>query len=343
MAAAFMGRDSAAAVAVPCGQPEPLLTLAARNAFWPIQLPTLQQFVVEVRSAVATGTLFDVLYSLVAHILGATDQQTLDIVRSRCVAKVSTSAEALLSLDAGLDLFTKSDQADLRKEQDQVRSATTFAKDFAAEYKARHRSLGLPEPKAKAKAKALSRQRGSDWCHPRAPARVPEGFIEHADAALLLPPRGTIWRMLRVGGWQCHQKPFPRVSFTFARWGARGASMLCAQHCWRLFLADEGLGESRCPIEGVFDEVFEPIAAWVATPGFGNYQSTVGPQRARPTHHASKTSLYRSSPMFCNGARLCRLRASMIMVGGPTHLHCFTGPCVSHRLPEMRLGPQWFA
>lgn len=255
------GAHLGAAVAVPIRSPEPLLIVAARNAFWAIPLPVLQQLAVEQGSPVTSGSLFDVLFGLVAYLLGTSEAETLDIVRSRCTPRLSTNAEALLSLDAGLDLFSKADQSDLRKEQDQVRSTVALAKDFEEEYRAKRRTLAPAEPKAKAKSRALRRERRVAWCHPQAPDRIPDGFVEHAEAKKLLPPGGAIWRMLRIGGWQCHQRPHPRVSFTFARWTPRGAMMRCLQHSWRLFLADQGLDESRCPIEGMFDEHFEPLAS----------------------------------------------------------------------------------
>ena len=248
-------------VAIPAAasEPRPLLELAALQAFAEMPLATIKHFGTSRGIESPMDSLSTTLMAVVMDILKCSEEEALDIVRVRCSRKVDASTEAFMSLDAGLEIFSKSDEQDLRKEQETTKARVNEASDFRQEYAARRSSGRPPEPKAKAKAKALARDRRREWC-PDAPTAIPDGFIEHAEAKKMLPPGALIWRRLTVGGWQCHYKPYPRASFNFRRWTPRGSMVLCLQHCWRHFLTDQGLTEESCPIEGLFAEQFEPLS-----------------------------------------------------------------------------------
>lgn len=246
-------------VAVPTSlEPQSLLALAAKVAFGSLPWPTIRQFGLELGVALPMTSLLETLLGVIMKVLACSEDVALDLVRGRCSAPDTTGMEAFLSLDTGLEIFSKSDEQDVRKEQTQMKSKRTEAKEFMQEYRARRAARAPAAPRGKAKAKALARERKATWCA-TAPERIPEGFIEHSVAKRMLPAGASIWRTLQTGGWQCHLPPYPRASFSFARWTPRGSVVLCLQYCWRLFLSDRGLPESACPIEGLFDETFEPI------------------------------------------------------------------------------------
>lgn len=259
---AEFGTALGGAVAVPdCDGPQDVLSVAARVAFMGLDLAQVRRFGEDLRVDGPMHSFCDALCTVIGKVLELPEAQVLDIVRLRCVPNDHSSAtQAFMSLDAGLEIFTKSDEKEIREQQDKIRAKTREAEAFAHEYKQRRARNRPPEPKAKAKAKALVKERRARWCA-LAPEATPPGFIPQEDAKKYLPPRASIWRMPRMRGWACHYPPYPRVSFRFDRWGERASVVLCWQHCWRLFLIDEGLDESACPIRGVFDETFEPISA----------------------------------------------------------------------------------
>lgn len=117
----------------------------------------------------------------------------------------ATSTQALLSLDASLEMCSKSDELDVMKEQAVVRGKQAEATEFQKEYKAMRATLAPDRPKAKAKAKTLAKEGKMSWCA-TAPDRIPSGFIDHALAKTTLPPKASIRRML-VGG-ACHYPPY---------------------------------------------------------------------------------------------------------------------------------------
>ena len=158
-----------------------------------------------------------------------------------------------------MELFSKQDEQEVRKEQDRLKNELADCNEFQAHYMRRRRERAPGQPRGKAKAQAMAADRKRQWVRAGAPDRVPAGFIEHAMAKSLLPPGAYIWRMLTVGGWQCWTPPHPRVSFNFSRWGPRASVIKCLQHCWHLFLVDQGLNDDACPIKGMFDETFEPL------------------------------------------------------------------------------------
>ena len=174
---------------------------------------------------------------------------------------MDSSTDALLQLDAGLEIFNQSDEKEVRKEQENIKGAIQTASELKDMYINKAKQLHpAPKAKGKAKAKALAGDRRSAWCRAGAPASLPAGFVEHAEAKAMLPPGATIWRMLQVGGWMCHLPPYPRAPFPFNKWGPRASLICCLQHCWHLFLLDRGLPDSECPIRGMFAESFAPLS-----------------------------------------------------------------------------------
>ena len=73
--------------------------------------------------------------------------------------------------------------------------------------------------------------------YPKYPASMPS----QADAKLLLPPHTSIWRGLANGSWNFHQKPWPRQSFSWNRYGAEESLKMCIQAAWELYLGSNGL------------------------------------------------------------------------------------------------------
>ena len=71
-------------------------------------------------------------------------------------------------------------------------------------------------------------------------------------AKSLLPPGASIWEGRSNGSWQAHLPPHPRISCLWRQYGGNKPAMLEAiASCWRLFLADEGMSLSQCPVEGL--------------------------------------------------------------------------------------------
>lgn len=82
-------------------------------------------------------------------------------------------------------------------------------------------------------------------------AEIPAGAITQPQARELLPPKAHIW-LGRHGCWAVHLHPHRRYSESWSLSSHHEACMNCVRHVWRLFLADNNMPESACPVRGLF-------------------------------------------------------------------------------------------
>ena len=105
----------------------------------------------------------------------------------------------------------------------------------------------------KGKAKGRGRGGGGKGKGPVV-RRLPEGDLQQADLAPLVPPGGHIWRGNKVGAWSSHLKPFRRFSLSWHVHGHRWSAVLVLRDLWSKYLLLNGETEEQCPIEGLFAE-----------------------------------------------------------------------------------------
>lgn len=68
---------------------------------------------------------------------------------------------------------------------------------------------------------------------PQAKAKpLPKGAIGQGDAKTLCPVGGDIWRGVSSGTWEAHCRPYRRISRSWAKYGHRGALILCLRYLW---------------------------------------------------------------------------------------------------------------
>eukprot|EP00972_Heterocapsa_arctica_P076587 11298318-Heterocapsa_arctica.AAC.1 len=162
-------------------------------------------------------------------------------------------------MDAGLELFDKSEEKKIRTEQARVAEDAEEHEAFRCRYRARRQEVRVaaeaaPRPKGKGKAR-----RGNEAGQNRFPAKVPEGALTQPEVKSLLPPGAYVWRALQRGGWAVQLKPYKSYSQSWRMWGHRGAAMRVLQHVWKLHMDDHGL--DSCPIAGLMEEQFVVLEA----------------------------------------------------------------------------------
>ena len=110
---------------------------------------------------------------------------------------------------------------------------------------------------------------------------VPDTPLQQAQAKFLVPPGASIWEARFAGAWAGHLPPHRRVSKPWVAHGHRGACLEVVRHLWRLYLSDQNLAESDCPIEGLFtsSSTHAPVAASSSggASGSGAVSSSAGP------------------------------------------------------------------
>ena len=86
------------------------------------------------------------------------------------------------------------------------------------------------------------------------PSQLTHKDLTQPEAKVFMPPGSYLWRSVKHGSWEAHCPPHRRFSEPWARYAGSSyeAMHVCIRRAWILYLADFGLFESHCPIEGIF-------------------------------------------------------------------------------------------
>jgi hypothetical protein len=190
---------------------------------------------------------------LVTDVLHCTEEETVKILLRRAkLSRTTKVQEALMQLDDGLDVIDKGESEAMKKEKQKMKSKLPEDTEFRAKVasKAREVRTKAAGPASK-KRKTEKGKKAEQVAVVR--QRVPEGDISQIEAKLMLPADCSIWRDRMNGGWCCHLSGHSRIS---ARWnrdgGERGSLLMLLRKVWEEHLAENGLDQSECPIEGLF-------------------------------------------------------------------------------------------
>ena len=77
------------------------------------------------------------------------------------------------------------------------------------------------------------------------PPRLPHvGQIPHADAKQWAPPGFFVWRSLKVGAWNGHLEPYPRIGRSWSRYGEEESLRIVLTDLWTLHCEIEGIRQA---------------------------------------------------------------------------------------------------
>ncbi|MDA8609461.1 hypothetical protein N9L19_00940 [bacterium] len=139
---------------------------------------------------------------------------------------------------------------DLVKEQYKVEKGAlkSYRDAFRAKAKAAREARD-----ALVKGKAKGSGRGGGGQGKGAVVRsLPDGELQQADLAPLVPLGGHIWRGNKVGAWSSHLKPFRRFFLSWHVHGHRWSAVLVLRDLWTKYLLMDGETEEQWPIQGLF-------------------------------------------------------------------------------------------
>ena len=154
---------------------QPLLTLAARYGFLLLNITALkaiaQRINVEVELPLNSLDLFDLCWHTVRTVLHpCSPSEILDAEQHRLIqmakAEKVSAHEVFMGLDEGLQLLSRDDEEDVRKNQKKQRDVESKTKVFSASYKAataKHKPLPQgprQRPKPRGQVQAVAR----GWC-----------------------------------------------------------------------------------------------------------------------------------------------------------------------------------
>lgn len=230
-----------------------LMEVGARNAFWQFNATQIKLLggSVGIRLPPTRSNLFTVVLAVVQGVLSCSEEVAVDIMSRRFSQVGDFNYDEFMSVDEGIQMMSKDEEQEFKKEKklQAARSETVTA--FAKEWKGkvtelRTQKAKTPAAKATARKKCLKEYKG--------PSSIPTGGIEQDIARQLTPPGTSIWRNNASMGWCGHCKPFRRVSKPASTHGHRGACLWVLRTVWAQWLELQGLGETSCPIRGLFGD-----------------------------------------------------------------------------------------
>jgi hypothetical protein len=231
------------------GAPQELVMVLAKEAFFTLKLANLKRLAKHLHIPLANDAdLFDVLFTMVKHVLKITDDLVLAILAKRLARgdmRLQWSDE-LANLDEAAELLEKSDQPTVKESKEAAVKLKLEQQSFASDFRTRASAARVAAAKAAPKAKGKAKPKPAP--RPRVP-KWPDHNIPVQDARLFVPEGGKLWCSEAEGNWQAHYKPWRRVSRSWAKHGEADALNLCLQYLWEKHCLRHGLPADVVPLD----------------------------------------------------------------------------------------------
>lgn len=248
------------------GEPEPIIRIAAKQAFWELKKTMLDQICRYASIEIEPGSSeFETLWAMLCHILPEMEQTDLLAVASKRLGGTSApgddcTLQEILLIDEAVACLDKAEESEVREEQKKTRAAEADRKVYEQKYRAQRvrvmaAAAAAPSSSGRKGARSKGVGRGSSSSRSSQPARLrlPEGDLQQAQIKHLVPPNCSIWRANQQGSWQGHCEPFKRVSASWHLWGHRFSAVRVLRLLWEQHLTLTGGSiPEDCPIEGLF-------------------------------------------------------------------------------------------
>lgn len=255
----FFGKHPFAVRAIVHGEPKKIMEVCAENAFYDWGITFAKRLADHLGVDIADcETLFQILFALVKAILKLSDHETLEILKKRLVALAKPTPgcfDALAECDEALHYATKEEQETLNEEKSKVVKQQGNRAQFVDEYKQKYsaiKQIARADGKMKVGEKTKFLKKAMVGKLPVVPSVV-EMTVEEAlmcappDTMLCIETRDQCWR----GSWSTYD----RTSRAFNLYGGQKAACVSLlQFLWRLFLEENGLSISDCPVKGIYEE-----------------------------------------------------------------------------------------
>ena len=167
--------------------------------------------------------MFEVLFALVKHATGGTDEATMDICRARLhsadAGQLACYSE-LLACDEAMHYIPRDDEEALRKEKQSLEGASASRGAFKAEWQKRMATVRGSKSGNVTKAMKKTALKGVKV----GMKEVPRGDFTEAQAKMMLPPDGLLWFEHRDQNWRGRLRQQQRISKGCLLHGYRGGS-----------------------------------------------------------------------------------------------------------------------
>lgn len=235
----------------------PLMTVAAKAGFWSLGKEVLKQIAEHTGASYDHGwDIFEIAFSLVKHVLQCSDSETCDHLKVRAgyLDFVDDDCcEALMELNNdGAGILDPEDEQDLQNQKANAIGRKAMHDDFVKSLRERKSVIvqGSHAASSSSGRQAKKKPLFKKSAYPPFPAEM----VSQSELRKFVPPGASVWCGYSNGSWQCHLPPWRRKSFSWAASDAHEAARKCLRHLWELFLSDNGMPTSACPVAGLFTE-----------------------------------------------------------------------------------------
>ena len=240
-------------------QEDTLLRSLAKLCFLPLKSDYLGRLARFIGAAGNTNTEYTVCETLVNHCLpDFSADQRLSILALREVIDVA-NMDALLEVDAVLDVLTASDREKLEAEREKQQKRRAAVTEYSTTHRERcreHRDAsggggGGGGPGSAGAAAPPDRNAAILRAEPGA-------AVDQATVRGFLPPGHSIWKDEKRGRWHFHPKPKPRFHTKWVDHGGEsGAAWEGIKACWKSVHEQTCRPLSECPVRGLYDAAVE--------------------------------------------------------------------------------------
>lgn len=231
------------------GPAEPLLTVAARHAFWSLGVVFLGMLARHLQLEIPnTRSLFEVCYSMVQQVLHCNDKDCVSIMAQRMGNDSLDSVTELMELDEAYEVLDFDERTACDQMKTQMATSRSEAAAFRKSWSEKRALVLAPPPTGRRSAKAKAK------ANPSPKVTLPHGELAQADLrARYCPAGGHIWKNNGTsGGWQAHYPPFRRVSFAGSVHGARRSAVLCLRYLWDAWCTVNGKSRDEVPVANLW-------------------------------------------------------------------------------------------
>ena len=244
------------------GKVQPLIDVAAKMAFWSMDMPMVKdvcKITKQLEFPSSCSNLLDVLVFAVMKVLGVTEFDALSVVRQRMVktkVKDDEATQALLESDEATKVLEPQDEELVKKEKVKLKSAVEADAEFEGQWRSKRETARSKLPgSAKAKAQKSSKGSSSSSASKTGPSVLPLSMdmMDQNKVKTYMPSTGFIWKARGAGCWNSKVPPFGACSRSISKHGENEALRLVIASAWHDYCLNEGIPFQSCPMGGLPD------------------------------------------------------------------------------------------
>ena len=238
------------------GVEEHVLTIAARHAFWQLNVTILRKLAAFQMIELNIGaSLFSILNTMISDILDTNDEDTLLDILSKRLGDVDGSDIGygdILEMEEAAVCLDPNDRDQVKNAKRDHEKDTTQRKTHMDEWLKRKRAAAKKKAKRSSQGGSSSSSSSKSNVKKKEVKALPQNLLEQRSLKPYCSEGGFIWRGNKSGNWNSHFPPFERHSASWALYGMKGSAIRVLRDLWMKYAEVHCLKmPADCPIAGI--------------------------------------------------------------------------------------------